>query len=225
MSEAKTIGPYFNTTITTTVGLHPNQMTKKIYENLKSNIIKKYEGRNFGSIGYISKIYNITKREGGLIVPENQLSTAIFKVEFLCKLCRPLRGTTIICEVQSINKIAILLKNGPINVYIFLADPSSINRDVFSYDDKNNVIVGKVHRRGKDQMEKILVGSFVNVRCIDTRIEAGRDTIIVLGIMDSVTSESDKSNSIIERESDDVPTMDFQEYINNEREELIEMEE
>src|SRR5665647_1306825 len=97
-NENKTTGPYFNTTITTTVGLHPSQMTRRIYENLKENLIRKYNSKCFGSLGFISKIYNITKREGGHISAENSLSPAAFKVEFLCKLCRPLRNTTIVCE-------------------------------------------------------------------------------------------------------------------------------
>lgn len=223
-NENKSLGPYFNTLITTAVGLHPSQMTKKIYENLKNNLIRKYSGKCFGSMGFISKIYNITKREGGLIVAENSLSPAMFKVEFLCKLCRPLRNTTIVCEVQSINKIAILLKNGPIDVFVFFDDGNQINRDVFSYDDKNNVIVGKTQKRGKETYEKIVVGSFINVKCLDTRIEAARDRIIVLGIMDSVTDEKDRSKAIEQRESDDIISMDYENYVKNENDLLEEDE-
>lgn len=215
-SDKNTIGPYFNTTMTTIIGLHPNQMTRRIYENLKTNLIEKYSGKNFESYGFISKIYNLTKREGGFIVAENSLSPAMFKVEFLCKLCRPLKGTTIVCEVQIINKIAILLKNGPIDVYIFFDEGNQINSDVFSYDDATNVHIGKTMKRGKPSFEKIVVGSFVNIKCLDTRIESSTNRIIVWGTMESVASEKDISTAISQRESDDIPTVSYETYIMDE---------
>ena len=202
-------GPYFNTTITTTIGLHPSQMTKQIYDNLKQNLVKKHQNKCFKSYGFISKIYNITKREGGIIVPENSLSPAMFKVDFTCKLCRPLKNSNIVCEVKSINKVAIFLRNGPIHVFIFFGDDNQINKNIFSFDEEENVIKGKVD---KDKSVKIVVGSYINVKCIDIRVENGTQKIIIWGIMDSVATKEERDRAIIESDKDDIPFVDYEDY-------------
>jgi DNA-directed RNA polymerase subunit E'/Rpb7 len=86
--------------------------------------------------GYISKIYKIEERHGGEIIAEDPTASATFKLKFSCKLCRPLKGTTIVCEVVSINKTIIGLRNGPIHMII---TEGNINLDNFVYDEKQNV--------------------------------------------------------------------------------------
>ncbi|ATZ80689.1 DNA-directed RNA polymerase subunit Rpb7 [Bodo saltans virus] len=186
-------------------------MRKEIYENLKNNLIRKYRDKCFKSYGYISKIYKILSKEGGLIPAENPLSTAIYKVEFLCKICRPLKGSIIICKVVAINKSVIYLVNGPIQVMIF-SDDKQINKKNFIYDEEKNVLVGKI---GENQGVKILKGSYVRVKCIDVRVEDGTNRIIIWGIMDSVATEDDINRANDEMESDSMNQMDYAEHIEN----------
>jgi DNA-directed RNA polymerase subunit E'/Rpb7 len=203
------IGPYLNTEFSTIVGLHPNQMTKKLYEHLKNNLIKKYQNKCFNSYGYIAKIYSITEKEGGLITPENSLAPAIFKVKFVCKLCRPLKGSHIICEVRAINKAVIYLRNGPIQGIIF-DGYDQINKNNFTFDDRRNVLIGHI---GDGKGVKVIPGTFVKVKCEDIRIENGTNRIIIWPILDSVATDEESEKSNIEKElEEELQHFDFEEY-------------
>jgi DNA-directed RNA polymerase subunit E'/Rpb7 len=203
--------PYFNTIFTTTIGLRSQQMRKEIYENLKNNLIAKYQDKCFESYGYISKIHKILSKKGGLIPAENPLASALYKVEFLCKVCRPLKGSIIICKVMSINKSIIYLTNGPIHVVIYSND-EQINKKNFIYDGEHDVLVGVI---GENQGVKIVKGSYVRVRCIDIRIEKGTNRIIIWGIMDSVANEEDIKRANDEMESDSIEQKNYEEHIKN----------
>ena len=112
-------GPYFNTILHSTVTLYPNQMDNDIYKHLKMNLIRKLEGKCFGMYGHISKIYKITDRSEGMLVPEDPNASVVYNIQFSCKLCRPLKDSIIICEVDKINRVMILFRNGPIHIFIF----------------------------------------------------------------------------------------------------------
>jgi DNA-directed RNA polymerase subunit E'/Rpb7 len=207
--DVQNISPYFNTIFTKTIGLHPNQMNKKIYKNLKNNLMKKYQNRCFGSFGYIYKIYGILEKEGGLITPENSLAPAMYKVKFQCKLCRPLRGSTIIFEVKAINTALIYLVNGPIHCVIF-EGYDQINKQNFTFDERRNILVGHINN---NKGVKIVAGTFVKVKCIDIRIEDGTKKIMILGILDSVATQEESERANIEKELEDkLPFYDYDEY-------------
>lgn len=206
------VGPYFNTTFTTTIGLHPNQMNKKINKNLKENLIKKFQNKCFGSYGYIYKIYKILEKEGGLIIPENPIAPAEYKVTFQCKLCRPLRGSTIIFEVKAINTNLIYLVNGPIHCVIFEGN-DHINKKNFTFDERRNILIGHIDNK---KGVKVDSGTFVKVKCIDLRIENGTRKITMLGILDSVASKEESEKAYIEKEQEeDLPFYEYEDYSAN----------
>jgi Mimiviridae putative DNA-directed RNA polymerase subunit Rpb7 len=208
-SNEKNVGPYFNTTFTKTIGLHPNQMNTKLYKNLKENIIKNFQSKCFGSYGYIYKIYKIVDKEGGLIIPENSLAPAMYKVKFQCKLCRPLRGSTIIFEVKAINTNLIYLINGPIHCVIF-EGYDQINKKNFTFDERRNILIGHID---DNKGIKIAPGTFVKVKCVDIRIENGTKKITMLGILDSIATPEESERANIERELEDkLPHYDYDEY-------------
>lgn len=224
-TDKQNIGPYFNTTFVKTIGLHPNQMNKKIYKNLKNNLIKKFQNKCFGSYGYISKIYGILEKEGGLITPENPLAPAIYKVKFQCKLCRPLRGSTIVFEVKAINTALIYLVNGPIHCVIF-EGYDQINKEKFTFDERRNVLIGHIDN---NKGVKIVAGTFVKVKCVDIRIENGTKKIMILGVLDSIATPEESEKANIERELEDkLPFYDYDEYSSRdaieERDEIDEKE-
>lgn len=220
--ENANIVPYFNTLFTTCIGLHPNQMTKQIQLNLKNNLIKKFQNKCFKSYGYICKIYSIKDYTGGLIIPENSIVPAMYKISFYCKLCRPLRGTTIVFEVKSINTTLIHLMNGPIECVIF-DGYDKINYDNFTFDEKQNVLLGKIDQ---NKGIKILPGTYVNVKILDTRIEHNTSRILVIGIMDKLSSKDEIKNSNIEKELEEgLKSFEYEEYVKfeepDENDELI----
>lgn len=220
--NVKTVGPYFNTTFSTSIGLHPSQMTKKIYENLKSNLIVQFQNKCFKSYGYISKIYNITKQEGGRIISENPDSIAVFRVEFLCKLCRPLKNSYIVCEVKKINRDAMYLVNGPIQAFILDVN-LQINQQNIVYNENKNVFIG--HDYINKTEVKIVEGSYVKVKCIDVRIEHGTDRIIIIGIVDSIPTQEEINNSTIEKETDELKYYAYDEYVKENEETVQETDE
>jgi DNA-directed RNA polymerase subunit E'/Rpb7 len=210
--DEKVIGPYFNTSFNVNIGLHPVQMRKNIYENLKNNLIKKYQNKCFNMYGYISKIYNISDIKGGLITPENSLASAIYNVKFQCKICRPLKGSMIIFEVLRVYKALIYLVNGPIQCIIFDGS-DKINKDNFFFDESKDMYIGYI-----DQKRGMLIkpGTFVKVKCIDTRIDHKR--ILIMGILDSVANNEEIKKANIEKELEDkLPFYEFDDYIENDQ--------
>ena len=211
-TNKKQLGPYFNTSFVTTIGLHPSQMTKKIYENLKDNLIKAHQNKCFGPYGYISKIYSIVEREGGIIVPENMSSSAMYRVKFTCKLCRPLCGSTIVCQVVDINKATISVQNGPI-IIVIMDGFDMINKEKFMYSEVENVWLYMIEKG--QRAYKIVVGSYVTVKCIELRIERGSN-IFVWGVMEGMPTKEEIEQNNIMAETDDLQYAEFDDYISNE---------
>lgn len=205
--------PYFNTYLYTVVGLKPNQMNNDIYKHLKNNLIRKMQGRCYKMYGFISKIYNIEDRQSGELVAEDPSASALYKVKFSCKLCRPLRGTTIVCEVEKINKSVILLRNGPIYVPIF-EGRGQINAKKFVFDEKRNVWLAVLDDK---KGIPITPGTFINIKVIDTQIEHNSKTIFVLGNMENLSSKEESDKSIREREDDNIQFFEHSEYIKNDK--------
>jgi DNA-directed RNA polymerase subunit E'/Rpb7 len=197
--------PYFNTYLSTKVSLYANQMDNDIYKHLKDNLIKKLQGKCYKSFGYISKIYKIDQILGNNIVHEDPSASAIFNVKFSCKLCKPLKNTTIVAEVHKINKNIIALRDGPIHILI-LEGSGHINETNFLYDEKIGSWLAKL---GNEKGMKIVSGSYVKIKVIDLRIENNSNRIIVIGVMDSMASEKEINELLQTREKDDIK---FQEY-------------
>jgi len=198
--------PYFNTNLYTTVSLHPSQMDNDIYKHLKNNLIRKLQGKCYKSYGYIIKIYKIEERSEGKLIAEDNSASASYEVKFSCKLCKPLKNTLIICEIIQINKSIIYLKNGPIHVFI-LDNGGNVNQNNFIYDERKNVLLANV---GNNKGVPVVIGTFVKVKVIDTKIETQR--IIVLGTMESLASKKESDESIVMRERDD-EFINYDEYV------------
>jgi DNA-directed RNA polymerase subunit E'/Rpb7 len=201
--------PYFNTNLYTTVSLHPSQMDNDIYKHLKNNLIRKLQGKCYKSYGYITKIYKIEERSEGKLIAEDNSASAAYDVKFSCKLCKPLKNTLIICEIIAINKSVIYLKNGPIHVFI-LDNKDNVNQNNFIFDERKNVLFANI---GNNKGSPVVIGTFVKVKVIDTKIETTR--IIVLGTMESLASKKESDESITIREHDD-EFVDYDDYIKGE---------
>lgn len=204
-----TIGPYFNTTLTHEIGIHPNQMNSNIYINLKNNLIEKFQNKCFGSLGYVCKIYGIVDKKGGLITPENPNLPAIYSVVFKCKFCRPIRGNIIIFEVKSINSAIIFLVNGPINCIIFEGN-EQINKNNFTFDEKKNELIGHIDN---ETGTRVVVGTHVKVKCIDMMIQDKTKRIMIIGTLESLATKEEFEKANFERETEnDLKYYEYDEY-------------
>jgi DNA-directed RNA polymerase subunit E'/Rpb7 len=202
-------GPYFNTTLYTSVALHPNQMNNDIYKNLKTNITKKLQGKCYKSYGYIQKIYSIKEKSEGILRAEDSTASAYYDVKFSCKLCKPLKGTSIICQVKIINQNLMHLLNGPINIIIFV-DSELTNSDKFAYNANKNLLLEKV---GDGKGIPIVNGTYMKVKVVDTKIETGTDRIIVMGQLEKIASKKEIEYSIMSIDDDEQENISYEEYI------------
>lgn len=175
--------PYINTELYTSVPLFAAQMNNKIYLNLKDNLVNNIEKKCFRNYGYIMEVYKILKYKDGVVEPENTNSAANFDVTFSCRLCIPLKGLQIVCQVNRVNKLLITVTNGPILVII---TNERINDTTFFTDKNNNLryIQGK-------QTEMLKQNEFVKVTINSVMFNNGDDKIKAIGFLDDMASEKE----------------------------------
>lgn len=188
--------PYFNTYLIGRVALQPSQMDNNIYRHLKDNLTRIHQGKCYNDFGFIQKIYKIEERKGGEIIAEDPTAAAVYDVKFSCRLCRPLIGTTIVCEVVGINRSIVFSVNGPI--FVVLED-QHINQNNFTFDERHNVLVAKMGKVGKP----VLKGSYVKIKITGTKISNNAKKIIATGTLESLATEEEKVKMIEEIEQFD----------------------
>lgn len=206
--------PYISTHLYTTVGLYPSQFDNDIYKHLKNNLIRKLQGKCYKHYGYISRIYKIDDISRGELIAEDPSASATYNVKFSCKICKPLKGTVIVCEVVSINKSLIHLRNGPINLLIF-EESDSVNQNNFAFDDKKNVLIAKI---GNGQRIPVVVGTYVEVKVTASRLENNSNRILVAGTLENIASKKAIEESIKQREGDGTDFINYEEYAEHEKE-------
>jgi DNA-directed RNA polymerase subunit E'/Rpb7 len=202
--------PYINTSLYSIVSLDAAQMNNDIYTNLKLNLINQLEGKCYREYGYINKVYAITERGQGMILPENPLASATFKVKFTCKLCNPLKGTQIICQIDKVTAIMISLTAGPIKIIIV---PENINKTMF-FTDKNN----NLRYRNKNISQEISKGTFVKITILSKTFNDMDNIILVIGNLDDLATEDEiKQFYKDEYSNDDKKMISFEEYLQQEK--------
>lgn len=206
--------PYINTHLYTTVGLHPSQFNNDIYKHLKNNLIRKIQGKCYKHYGYVSRIYKLDDISKGDLVAEDPSSSALYNVKFSCKICKPLKGTIIVCEVVAINKSLIHLRNGPINLLIF-EESDSVNQNNFVFDDKKNVLIAKIDN---NQRIPVVVGTYVEVKITACRLENNSNRILVAGTLENIASKKSIEESIRQREGDGNDFISYDDYADHEKE-------
>jgi len=202
--------PYINTSLYSIVSLDAAQMNNDIYTNLKLNLTNKLEGKCYQEYGYINTVYAIIERGQGIILPENPLASATFKVKFTCKLCNPLKGTQIICQIDKVTAIMISLTAGPIKIIII---PENINKSLF-FTDKNN----NLRYLNKNISKEISQGTFVKITVLSKTFSDMDNIIIVMGNLDDLaTDEEIKQFYKDEYSNDDKKIINFEEYLQQEK--------
>ena len=202
--------PYINTSLYSIVSLDAAQMNNDIYSNLKSNLIKQLEGKCYREYGYINKIYAITERGQGMILPENPLASATFKVKFNCKLCNPLKGTQIICQIDKVTSFMISLIAGPIKIIIL---PENINKTLF-FTDKNN----NLRYRNNNNSQEISKGTHVKITILSKTFNDMDNIILVFGNLDDLATKDEIEQFYKDEYSiDDKNIIRFEEYLQQEK--------
>ena len=199
---------YINTELTENITLHPSQLNNEIYINLKNKLIDDYENKCLRNYGYITKIYEITEYKNAIIHTNNPLCSATFKLKYTCRLCVPLKNKIVVCEVDSMNKHIITLKNGPLKVIVTL---NRINTDNFLKDNNNNLVYLD---KNKNNI-KLSEGSFVKIIIISILFNHGDSSIKSIGFLDSVANEDEIKNYWTSQFDRDDEYIDYTKYIEN----------
>lgn len=197
--------PYINTRIQTSVMLHPHQMDNKIYINLKKNLENNVVGKCFQKYGFIIKVIEILSYADGIIEAENTESSALYDLDFSCRICCPLKNATIICEVDRINKLLVTAKNGPILIVI---TNDRLNTNVFFKDNNNNI------RYKKNGASKMLEPQdFIKVTLQTIQFYDGDEKIKGIGFIEDIASDEEKKSYYMDQYSNNDKVQDFESYV------------
>lgn len=212
--------PYFNTYLHTTINLYPAQMDNNIYKRLKDNLNFRLLNKCYMNYGYISKIYEIKERSGGIIVPEDPSASATYNIKFSCKICYPLKNTIIIGEITNITPQMIRINNGPIDVII--AGRNNVNVNVFVYDNKRNFWLAKKDMNAtstEEASKKYMIlkpGTPVRVKITDRNVIDKAEKIICMGYMEGIASEEEIRNNISAKFDDEAEFLEHIDYLKRE---------
>ncbi len=176
--------PYFTTKLSTTVILHPHQMNEKIYLNLKKNLEEKTVNRCFNKYGFIIKVIEILKYGDAVIEAENVDSSAIFSLDFSCKICLPMKNMQIICQINKFNKLLMIGVNGPITVVI---TNNRVNENVFFKDNNNNIRYK--HKNGESKL--LAAQEFIKVIIQTVKFFDGDEKITCIGFLNDIASDKE----------------------------------
>lgn len=199
--------PYINTKLYSRVTILPNQMNNDIYSHMKTNLIKRLEGKCYKKYGFITKIYEILDRSDAVLEPENPMAAAIYKIKFSCRLCMPLKDKYIICKVERTIPMLTSLSNGPIRI---LVTNDRINKD--------NFVIGKSGILIKTQIgtKTLNSGDHVKVK-IDSRKFNDSDTIIMcMGVLESMATAEESSRFALDEYNVNDKFVDYDKYIRTE---------
>lgn len=183
MSSFNELSPYINTVNTTTVFLNPRDLRNDLYNSLKRNLRVREEKNYVFDVGYIVKIFKVLDYKSSPMRLENTNASTPFKVKYSCRLCAPRKKHQIICKVNQINKMFILMKNGPILAF---STYTRISENFFVDNDDN------IHYKINDVESKILqVNDYVKINIDSIRYTPGQNVISVIAIIENIASDAE----------------------------------
>ena len=150
--------PYFMSQLQCRINLLPKQLNKNFERNLALNLKNKVEGKCLKE-GYVRpNSTTITKRSQGYYKGNHFLGELTFDIEYVADICRPFKGDIIIAQVVNKNKLGLIAKKGPLNIFAILQHCN--NASFFE--------------------EGISVGSLIKFEVNSIKFQPGSDTITVI---------------------------------------------
>jgi DNA-directed RNA polymerase subunit E'/Rpb7 len=204
----KLVSPYIDTEQYAKISLHPYQMTNDVNINLKINLKKKAEKR-CNQNGFVSKIYKIVEKSNGVIDAENFNASANFVIKYSCKLCLPVENTLIVGKIRTINRVLMVIENGPILSVVL---SSNTNTDNFKINNQNNLY----HIKTNKELE---IGDFVKIKILSKKFNFNDNQIKTMAYLEDTATDDEVSKyfstvindneiSLNEREEEDINSDD-----------------
>jgi DNA-directed RNA polymerase subunit E'/Rpb7 len=174
--------PYVNIELIDNIELAPNQMNNNLYENLKSNLKKKVEGK-CNKHGYVVSVQKIMDYTNGFVEPENFTGYATYKLKYQAILCIPIENTTIIASIEKKydNADFIVAVSGPIYI-IIRKKISEINPLKFSIQNDGNIYI-------KDNMQKIEITHKFKIMIKNKKFYTGDEQIKAMGYLEDIATD------------------------------------
>lgn len=206
------MNPYISTYLNTVVRIHPSLIDNNIRKHIKANIEKDYTTKCFLDYGFITKIHEIYPDYDAEVVPEDPMACALFRVKFLCTICRPILNSIIIAKIVAVTGPTIYLNNGPLDILIYTT--TNMNTKLFVFNQRLNTWTVRKEYKITDTSnnetethKKFIVlkpNMYVKIKILNKKIIDKTDRILCSAYLDSIASEEDikesiKSNSIINR--------------------------
>lgn len=176
------ISPYIVTRLHSTIVLKPEQMNENLYNNLKQNLISAYKNKCYKDYGCVMSIIEILQKHIGRCETEDLTASARFNLTYSCILCRPLKGTYILCKIDNLTKAVILAKNGPISAIII---PDKINDDNFI---SINGVVKHKDKKNNNIIQPLAIEDIVKIKILNLTFRNNADTISVIGYLDNIAT-------------------------------------
>lgn len=176
----KLVSPYIDTEQHAKISLHPYQMTNDVNINLKINLKKKAEKR-CNQNGFVSKIYKIVEKSDGIIDAENFNASANFVIKYSCKLCLPVENTLIVGKIRTINRVLMVVENGPILSVVL---SSNINTDNFKTNNQNNLY----HLKSSKELE---IGDYVKIKILSKKFNFNDNQIKTMAYLEDTASSDE----------------------------------
>jgi DNA-directed RNA polymerase subunit E'/Rpb7 len=172
--------PYTDKDLYRVVSLQPHQMNTNIYlnlkENLQSNILRKcIDG------GYICKIYEIIDYKDGEIPVEDFTGNAKYNVHYSARICCPIDGLSLICQINIINKALAEAYNGPIKVIIENLKHNPIK---FSTNQNGNLYY-------KEHKKIVKKDDIIKVKITWKTCDIGSDHILVFATIEDMANKDE----------------------------------
>jgi DNA-directed RNA polymerase subunit E'/Rpb7 len=172
--------PYFELEQKERVSLHPSQMNGDILLKLKLNLKDKVEKR-CNKYGYIDKVYKIASYQDGIMEAENLSGSAVYQVNYQCKIYMPMENTLIVSEAILVNPELIVCIHGPIKIFIPRENINTQNFDITR---------DFLHLKTKKILQ---LNQKVIIRIKSKRLNQGDKNIKCIGYLEDVASEEQAS--------------------------------
>lgn len=196
------MNPYISTYLNTVVRIHPSLMDNNIRKHIKASIEKDYTNKCFLDYGFVTKIHEIYPDYDAEVVPEDPMACALFKVKFLCTICRPILNSTIIAKIFAVTGPTIYLTNGPLDILIYTT--KNMNTSLFVFNQRLNTWTVRKETDNETNTEtethkKFVVlkpNMYVKIKILNKKIIDKTDRILCSAFLDSIATEDDIKESL-----------------------------
>jgi DNA-directed RNA polymerase subunit E'/Rpb7 len=196
------MNPYISTYLNTVVRIHPSLMDNNIRKHIKASIEKDYTNKCFLDYGFVTKIHEIYPDYDAEVVPEDPMACALFKVKFLCTICRPILNSTIIAKIFAVTGPTIYLTNGPLDILIYTT--KNMNTKLFVFNQRLNTWTVRKETENDTNTEtethkKFVVlkpNMYVKIKILNKKIIDKTDRILCSAFLDSIATEDDIKESL-----------------------------